>query len=831
MKNNNPLASIGLPVYNEEAYIRQVLDSILEQDYPNFELIIADNASTDNTPKICQEYANKDSRIRYCPNSTNIGATGNFQKVVELAKGDYFAWIAGHDLWHTQFLSRCIQVMSQDESVVLCHPQAMWIDTDSQPLGIIPGSVETRGLDTISRLNVVLWGLGYCYPVYGLIKLSALKQTTLGLKIIGPDILLLAELSLFGTFAHIQQPLLYMRRMADFGDWNRYIEKVFNQRLSEFSVTQLFWEIIETHLQVILKHIQPSQERNAITISIINCLLTKYQWILTTMMPSSASNKSLFDEYHKRILQLVESRKYFSDSLEEDIFNPPDNSSSQTFSGKSNLEVSRSYTIILIDGIFFQLYRTGIARVWRSLLEQWANTDFANHIIVLDRANTAPKIPNIGYRTIPAYNYDNTDADKQMLQQVCEEEGAELFISTYYTTPLSTPSIFMAYDMIPEVGGANLNEPMWREKHHAIRHASSYISISESTARDLIKFFPEIKPDEITVAHCGVAPTFTPATEVEIRTFKQTYGISKPYFLLVGAGGSYKNSILFFRAFSQLPSKEGFEILCTGSGVTLAQEYREYTTGSVVHSLRLSDEELKVAYSGAVGLVYPSLYEGFGMPVAEALACGCPVITCPNASIPEVAGEAAIYIDGNDVEGLIEALCEVQKPKVRNSLITTGLVQAQKFSWATMADIISATLIKETLDRLNLRDINLIVFPDWSQPEEVVGSQLQEVIKHLVTHQDKAKMTLLIDNSNISAEEADLMLSSVAMNLLMEQDLEVDEGPEIILVGQLSQTEWSVLVTQLQGRIKLEHENEDAIASKAQGIPTIDLRVSSSNAV
>ncbi len=85
-------------------------------------------------------------------------------------------------MWHTQFLSRCVEVMSQDESIVLCNPQAMWIDTDSQPLGIIPGSVETRGLDTISRVNVVLWGLGYCYPVYGLIKLSALRQATLGLK-------------------------------------------------------------------------------------------------------------------------------------------------------------------------------------------------------------------------------------------------------------------------------------------------------------------------------------------------------------------------------------------------------------------------------------------------------------------------------------------------------------------------------------------------------------------------------------------------------------------------------------------------------------------------
>ncbi|MGD1699422.1 glycosyltransferase [Dapis sp. BLCC M229] len=479
---------------------------------------------------------------------------------------------------------------------------------------------------------------------------------------------------------------------------------------------------------------------------------------------------------------------------------------------------------ILIDGIFFQLSSTGIARVWRSVLGEWAKTEFAQHIIVLDRVNTSPKIPGIRYRQIPAYNYNNTDADKQILQQVCDEEGADLFISTYYTTPISTPSVFMAYDMIPEALETDLNQAMWREKHHAISQAFSYISISENTARDLVKFFPDIQADEVSVAHCGVAPTFTPATTTEINGFKHKYGISKPYFLLVGAGSNYKNAILFFQAFAQLYSKQGFEIVWTGSGLNFANEYREYAAGSVLHSLILSDEELKIAYSGAVALVYPSLYEGFGMPVAEALACGCPVITCANSSIPEVAGEAAIYVDANDVDGLTDALCEVQKPKVRNSLIVAGLEQVKEFSWEKMADIMSAALMKATLQRLNLREINLIIFPDWSQPEETVGLELQEVIKSLVTHPDRSKMTLLIDNSNISAEDADLILSSVAMNLLMESELEVDKGPEIVLVGELSQIQRSALIPQLQGRIKLEHENEEAITVVDENLAVYEIQ-------
>lgn len=345
---------------------------------------------------------------------------------------------------------------------------------------------------------------------------------------------------------------------------------------------------------------------------------------------------------------------------------------------RQTLKIEKPSPTIIVDGVFFQLYKTGIARVWRSLLQEWTDNGFAKHIIVLDRAGTAPAIAGIRYRLVPPYDYGRTDADREMLQQVCDEEGADLFISSYYTTPLSTPSVFMAHDMIPELMGVNLNHSMWREKHYGIQHASAYIAVSENTARDLVKFFPDTALDLVTVAKNGVDhKIFSPASYEDINRFKTKYGISKPYFILVGAGSGYKNSMLFFKAFAQLCSRQGFEIVCTGSGSLLETEFRNYTSGSIVHMLQLSDEELSIAYSGAVALVYPSKYEGFGLPVLEALACGCPVITSPNASIPEVAGEAALYVNDEDVDGLANALCEVQKPSVRKSLITAGLEQAK----------------------------------------------------------------------------------------------------------------------------------------------------------
>ncbi|MGI0483728.1 glycosyltransferase family 4 protein, partial [Geminocystis sp. CENA526] len=389
--------------------------------------------------------------------------------------------------------------------------------------------------------------------------------------------------------------------------------------------------------------------------------------------------------------------------------------------------------IILIDGVFFQLYQTGIARVWKSLLEQWANTDFANHILVLDRANTAPKINGIRYRTIQPYDYNNTEVDRTLLQQICDEEGAELFISSYYTTPINTPSVFMAYDMIPEVIGTNLNEVMWQEKHKGINHASAFIAISENTAKDINKFFPQIPLESITVAHCGVSPLFSPASPQEIANFKYKYGIQKPYFLLGGLGG-YKNSILFFQAFAQLANKTGFDIVATGAGSQLPPEWRQFTAGCTFYGLQLTDEELRLAYSGAVALVYPSKYEGFGMPVAEAMACGCPVITTPNASLPEVGGSAVIYVNADDIEGMANALCDVQKPTLRHNLIQAGLQQAQKFSWATMAEIVKEALFNAISPQIKLTDTNYLVFPDWQTDEEELSIELTQLIYKLANN-------------------------------------------------------------------------------------------------
>lgn len=364
--------------------------------------------------------------------------------------------------------------------------------------------------------------------------------------------------------------------------------------------------------------------------------------------------------------------------------------------------LAKKFPRIVIDGVFFQIAKSkqsGIAQVWQSLLQEWSVNNFADHVIVLDRVGTTPFIAGINYYPIRAYDYQQTAVDAKFLQAICEQLQADLFISTYYTTPLTTPSIFMAYDLIPEVMEANLDEPCWQEKHYGISHAIHYLSISENTKQDLIKFYPHIPERKVTVAHCGLKPVFYPPTNQEISQFKTKFNIDKPYFLLVGERigvNNYKNAIAFFQALSKLDNKQELAVVSVGGTSNLEPELSSLTEGIKTIILSLNDQELRAAYGGSIAYICPSLYEGFGLPILEAMACGCPVIASNNSSIPEVGGEAIWYVDSFSEEELIKALQQVQKAEIRQLLREKGLQQASKFSWSRMADIIAETLLTKS---------------------------------------------------------------------------------------------------------------------------------------
>ena len=136
LKNGNiPLFTIGIPVFNDEKYLSEALDSVLFQDYPNIEVIIYDNASTDSTPEICQAYMHRKTQIqfKYFRNSENMGAAKNFARVLEEANGKYFTWLASDDLLSSsQYVSKIVNFMEQHTNVVACGCSIRSFYTDKQ---------------------------------------------------------------------------------------------------------------------------------------------------------------------------------------------------------------------------------------------------------------------------------------------------------------------------------------------------------------------------------------------------------------------------------------------------------------------------------------------------------------------------------------------------------------------------------------------------------------------------------------------------------------------------------------------------------------------------
>jgi hypothetical protein len=139
-------------------------------------------------------------------------------------------------------------------------------------------------------------------------------------------------------------------------------------------------------------------------------------------------------------------------------------------------------------------------------------------------------------------------------------------------------------------------------------------------------------------------------------------------------------------------------------------------------------------------------------------------------------------------------------------------------------ELFSKYLADTLSQNFRLGDINLIIFPDWLQPEDLLYQDLASVISTLTTHPDKSQITLLIDTHNISDEEADMLLSSLTMNLLMEEDVDITEGPEISLLGNMSNMQWKTLLPKINTRIALATDNQQAIAqAKAENLPSCEL--------
>jgi glycosyltransferase involved in cell wall biosynthesis len=215
VNTSRPRVSIGFPVFNGERFLSEAISALLAQNYSDFELIISDNASTDGTQEICEDYATKDRRIRYNRNKENLGAGPNYRLVFELSSGEYFKWAAHDDLHAPEFLQRCVEMLDEDASIVLCFTKTKVIDENGTVIGVYDIEVDATSSMPDERFYNMLSTDHWCFQQFGVIRSNILAKARIAGKYYGWDRTLLAELSLFGRIFEIPEYLFFRRNHSN----------------------------------------------------------------------------------------------------------------------------------------------------------------------------------------------------------------------------------------------------------------------------------------------------------------------------------------------------------------------------------------------------------------------------------------------------------------------------------------------------------------------------------------------------------------------------------------------------------------------------------------
>ncbi|ELA8120756.1 glycosyltransferase family 4 protein [Vibrio parahaemolyticus] len=277
------------------------------------------------------------------------------------------------------------------------------------------------------------------------------------------------------------------------------------------------------------------------------------------------------------------------------------------------------------------------------------------------------------------YSYTNEKGSLHLKSRIMERyrdfgenlELTDLFHSTYYRLPDSACNIVTTvHDFTYEryIGGLAKFVHSF-QKNRAIKKSDQIICVSENTALDLLKYCP-VDESRINVVYNGVSNDYYP--------LKSSYS---GYVVFVGSRAKYKN---FECVVESVALISDLKLVIVGGGTLTSNELGYLNTklnGRYEHKGFIANTALNAVYNDALALVYPSSYEGFGIPVIEAMKAGCPVIALNSSSIPEVAGNSAILLETPSVDEVREAIVALDSGIIRNNMVSQGLENAKRFSW------------------------------------------------------------------------------------------------------------------------------------------------------
>lgn len=256
--------------------------------------------------------------------------------------------------------------------------------------------------------------------------------------------------------------------------------------------------------------------------------------------------------------------------------------------------------------------------------------------------------------------------------------------SGYYRVSLQKDviNIVTVYDFIYEYFRSGLPKYVHHyQKQFAIKHSDGIICISNNTKSDLLKFYPYLDERRVEVIHLGVSDSFYRMDEVELQRNTFVDFVDSRFVMFVGERNGYKNFKLIVQA---LGSLVGYNLVIVG-GPRLSGEEQQFLKATIpgrfFHLMEIDSRKLNVLYNSAFCLVYPSSYEGFGMPVVEAMKSGCPVVTTRSSSLPEICGNSALMVDSLNVQSFVKAIKELEDETTRASFVQSGIERSRFFNW------------------------------------------------------------------------------------------------------------------------------------------------------
>lgn len=332
--------------------------------------------------------------------------------------------------------------------------------------------------------------------------------------------------------------------------------------------------------------------------------------------------------------------------------------------------------MIQIDGIIFSLQKYGgISVCFRELLKRVHKVDDQIQLTLETPAvQTAVVQETSGIKILER---KARFCERYRDCRVERSSGSDIFHSSYYRNPSDSkmPTVVTVHDFVYE----RMRSGMSKHVHHyqkmaAIARAQAIICVSESTRQDLLEFGSLRSGQIVSVVHNGVSSAFYPLPKAsELST-------ARPYVLYVGQREGYKNFNLALRALECLPE---VELLCVGGGPLVETEFESLSSANrsrVVHAGCVEESRLNELYNNAVCLLYPSSYEGFGIPVVEAMRAGCPVVSTACRAVMEVGGDA-LCIAEPDGKAIAETVSRIAFGRERETIRQRGYGIAARYSW------------------------------------------------------------------------------------------------------------------------------------------------------